>query len=110
MILHPSLALVVPAGGYVRTGKTASGATAVQIVHGSRRGSRTIEHLGSAHDERELAALKAAARQRLAARQQGWTSAWTRRRATRVGRRDRRFTDAAPVGGVASGLRRAQVR
>jgi hypothetical protein len=38
----------------------------VQIVHGSRRGSRTIEHIGSAHDELELEALKAAARQRLA--------------------------------------------
>lgn len=36
---------------YVRTVKTASGATAVQIVHGSRRGARTIEHVGSAHDE-----------------------------------------------------------
>src|SRR6266542_4480814 len=45
--------------------KTASGATAVQIVHSSRRGSRDIEHLGSAHDEAELEALKAAARQRL---------------------------------------------
>jgi Transposase DDE domain len=50
---------------YVRTVKTASGATAVQIVHGSRRGARTIEHVGSAHDELELEALKAAARQRL---------------------------------------------
>jgi hypothetical protein len=38
----------------------------VQIVHGSRRGARTIEHVGSAHDELELEALKAAARQRLA--------------------------------------------
>jgi hypothetical protein len=54
---------------YVRTVKTASGARAVQIVHGSRRGSRTIEHVGSAHDEAELEALKAAARQRLAAGQ-----------------------------------------
>ena len=51
---------------YVRTVKTASGATAVQIVHGSRRGARQIEHLGSAHDEQELEALKAAARQRAA--------------------------------------------
>jgi hypothetical protein len=51
---------------YVRTVRTASGATAVQIVHSSRRGSKDIEHLGSAHDEEELAALKAAARQRLA--------------------------------------------
>ena len=50
---------------YVRTVRTASGARAVQIVHGSRRGSRTIEHVGSAHDELELEALKAAARQRL---------------------------------------------
>ena len=54
---------------YVRTVKTASGATAVQIVWSSRRGSRSIEHLGSAHDEAELAALKAAAAQRLAAGQ-----------------------------------------
>jgi hypothetical protein len=50
---------------YVRTVRTASGATAVQIVHGSRRGARLIEHVGSAHDELELEALKAAARQRL---------------------------------------------
>lgn len=54
---------------YVRTVKTASGATAVQIVWSSRRGSRSIEHIGSAHDEAELAALKAAAAERLAAGQ-----------------------------------------
>jgi hypothetical protein len=54
---------------YVRTVKTTSGATAVQIVHSSRRGSRDIEHLGSAHDDVELELLKAAARQRLAAGQ-----------------------------------------
>ncbi|MCI0688956.1 MAG: IS1634 family transposase [Sporichthyaceae bacterium] len=41
----------------------------MQIVYSSRRGSRTIEHLGSAHDEEELEALKAVARQRLAAGQ-----------------------------------------
>ena len=50
---------------YVRTVKTSSGAIAVQIVWSSRRGSRSIEHLGSAHDESELEALKAAAQQRL---------------------------------------------
>ena len=50
---------------YVRTVKTSSGATAVQIVWSTRRGSRSIEHLGSAHDESEVEALKAAARQRL---------------------------------------------
>ena len=51
---------------YVRTVKTASGATAVQIVHAKRRGARRMEHVGSAHDEQELGALKAAAAQRLA--------------------------------------------
>jgi len=54
---------------YVRTVRTSSGATAVQIVWSSRRGSRSIEHLGSAHYEAELAALKAAAAERLSARQ-----------------------------------------
>jgi hypothetical protein len=53
---------------YVRTVKTASGA-AVQVVWSSRRGSREIEHLGSAHDDAELEALKAAAWQRVAAGQ-----------------------------------------
>jgi hypothetical protein len=54
---------------YARTVKTASGATAVQVVYSSRRGSRDIEHVGSAHDEAELEALKAAARQRMASGQ-----------------------------------------
>jgi hypothetical protein len=54
---------------YVRTVKTASGATAVQIVYSSRRGSRDIEHIGSAHGDAELEMLKAVARQRLAAGQ-----------------------------------------
>ena len=51
---------------YVRTVKTASGATAVQIVYSSRRGSRKIEHLGSAHTDEEVEALKVAAAKRLA--------------------------------------------
>ena len=42
---------------------------AVQVVYSSRRGSRDIEHIGSAHDEAELETLKAAARQRMAAGQ-----------------------------------------
>ena len=54
---------------YVRTVKTASGATAVQIVHSFHRGSRDIEHIGSAHDDAEVELLKAVARQRLAAGQ-----------------------------------------
>ncbi len=45
---------------YVRTVKTALGAIAVQIVWSSWRGFRRIEHLGSAHDEAEVEALKAA--------------------------------------------------
>jgi len=54
---------------YVRTVKTASGARAVQIVYSSRRGSRDIEHIGSAHDDAEVEVLRAAAYQRLAAGQ-----------------------------------------
>jgi hypothetical protein len=54
---------------YVRTVKTSSGATAVQIVYSSHRGSRDIEHLGSARDGAQVELLKAAARQRLAAGQ-----------------------------------------
>lgn len=52
---------------YVRTVKTASGATAVRIVHFSHRGSRDIEHIGSARDEAGLELLEAVARQGLAA-------------------------------------------
>ena len=52
----------------MRTVKTASGATAVQIV--PARG-RDIEHIGSAHDDAELEVLKAAARYRLTAGQAG---------------------------------------
>ena len=55
---------------YVRTVKTSSGATAVQIVvYSSRCGSRQIEHLGSAHTPTEVELLKAAAWQKLAAGQ-----------------------------------------
>ena len=54
---------------YVRTVKTASGATAVQIVHSNRRGSREIEHIGSAHSPAEVEVLKTVARQRLHANQ-----------------------------------------
>ena len=41
----------------------------MQVVWSSRRGSREIEHLGSAHHEAELEGLKAAAQQRIAAGQ-----------------------------------------
>lgn len=54
---------------YVRPVKTATGATAIQIVHSGRRGSRDIEHRWSAHTPAEVEVLKAAARQRLNASQ-----------------------------------------
>ena len=41
----------------------------MQIVHSSQKGARSIEHIGSAHDDAELAVLKEVARQRLNAGQ-----------------------------------------
>jgi hypothetical protein len=54
---------------HIGTLKTSSGARAVQIVYSNRGGTRTMEHVGSAHDDAELELLKAAARQRLSAGQ-----------------------------------------
>ena len=54
---------------YVRSVKTASGATAVQIVHSNRRGSREIEQIGSGHSPAEVEVLRAAAQQRMHANQ-----------------------------------------
>ena len=53
-------------GSFIRKVPTASGATAVQVMH--KRGSRVlgIDHIGSAHDEDELAFLLQFARERLA--------------------------------------------
>ena len=53
----------------------------MQIVYAKRRGARRMEHVGSAHDERELEALKAAAAQRLAGGQQELELEAGRRRA-----------------------------
>ena len=53
----------------MRTVKTASGATAVQIVWSSTRWARKIEHLGSARDEQQLSALRAAGEENTAAGQ-----------------------------------------
>ena len=47
---------------FVRKVKTASGATAVQIVEKRNGRRRILEHVGSAHDEAELAVLDHAAR------------------------------------------------
>jgi len=54
----------------VRRVKTASGATAVQIVHKRGRDVVGIDHIGSAHDDAALALLLHAARERRHAGQQ----------------------------------------
>jgi Transposase DDE domain len=54
---------------YVRTVRTASGATAVQIVWSARGGHLELEHIGSGHDDAEVETLKAAAHQRMIAGQ-----------------------------------------
>jgi hypothetical protein len=54
---------------HVRTVKTATGATAEQIVHSNHFGKRDIEHIGSAHTDAEIDVLKAVARQRMSAGQ-----------------------------------------
>jgi hypothetical protein len=57
-------------GSFVRRVRTASGATAVQIVHKRGRTVLGIDHIGSAHDEGQLAMLLETARARLNAGQQ----------------------------------------
>ena len=54
---------------FLRKVRTASGATAVQVVEKKHGLRRILEHLGSAHTEAELAALMAAGRAKLAANQ-----------------------------------------
>mgnify|MGYP001014468483 FL=1 len=43
---------------YIRTVRTASGATALQVVCSSGKGLRDIEHVGSAHTEVDVELLK----------------------------------------------------
>ncbi|MBK8463307.1 MAG: hypothetical protein IPL36_09800 [Nigerium sp.] len=50
---------------FVRTVKTGSGSTAVQIVEKRNGRCRIVEHVGSARDDAELAVLMSQARQRL---------------------------------------------
>jgi hypothetical protein len=57
-------------GSFVRRVRTASGATAVQIVHKRGRAVLGIDHIGSAHDEAQLAMLLQTARARLHTGQQ----------------------------------------
>ena len=54
---------------YVRTVKTASGATAVQVVWSNRRGKKDMDHIGSAHTPEDLEVLKTIAQQRMTAGQ-----------------------------------------
>lgn len=39
---------------YVRTVKTASGATAVQVVWSNKRGAKEMDHIGSAHTPEDV--------------------------------------------------------
>jgi hypothetical protein len=55
---------------FVRKVRTASGAVAVQVVTRLGRQVLSIEHVGSAHTDEDLALLVAAARQRLEAGQE----------------------------------------
>lgn len=48
---------------YIRTTKTASNASAVQIVRYQNRRTIIVQHIGSTHDERELTVLKQTARE-----------------------------------------------
>ena len=57
-------------GSFVRRVRTASGATAVQIVHKRGHTVLGIDHIGSAHDEGQLAMLLETARAQLHAGQQ----------------------------------------
>jgi len=56
--------------GFIRKVRTASGATAVQIVEKRGGVRRIVEHVGSAHDEVELAVLVQVAKERLHVGQQ----------------------------------------
>jgi hypothetical protein len=60
---------LAPVGSFVRRVKTASGATAVQVVHKRGRQVVGIDHIGSAHDQDRLTLLVVTAKQRLHADQ-----------------------------------------
>ena len=57
-------------GHFIRKVKTASGATAVQIVRKEYGHIVSLSHIGSAHNEQQLALLMSLARQRLSESQQ----------------------------------------
>ena len=80
----------------------------MQIVHSNRRGSRDIEHIGSAHTPEEVEVLKAVARQRLHANQD--TLDFGDGRPAGQDAADPVDPVAASVGHVVPGLLRAGVR
>jgi transposase len=57
-------------GLFVRKVKTASGATAVQIVHTKRGVQKIVEHIGSAHTEAQVAALVQVTKDKISGDQQ----------------------------------------
>ena len=69
-----------------------------------RGGSRDIEHIGSAHGEKELEILKAAVRQRLAAGQGQLELGLDDAAGRGVGASDQVVADGAPVGRAVPGL------
>ena len=93
---------------YVRTVRTSSGAVAVQVVWKSSRGSRDIEHLGSAHSEAEVELLKAVAAQRIAAGQDQLPLDVAATGADGVG--DRLVADGSAAGCDRCGVSPARVR
>ncbi len=76
---------------FIRTAKTGSGATAVQIAHKSHGQIIRIEHIGSAHSDAELQLLLTLARQRLLGNQRALFSE-PADRTTRIGLK-RSFSD-----------------
>ena len=87
---------------YVRTVKTASGATAVQVVWSNKRGKKDMDHIGSAHTPEDLEVLKTIARQRMTVRS---GRARSRRRETAwTGVDDPSVTLGTPVGSVVGRL------
>jgi hypothetical protein len=82
----------------MRTVKTASGATAVQVVWSNRLGSKRMDHIGSAHTPEDVEILKAVAQQRMAEGQDELDFGGGQPRGAGVD--DPRLPSRAPVGGV----------
>ena len=92
---------------YVRTVKTGSGATAVQVVWSNRGGSKRMDHIGSAHTPEDVEILKAVANQRMAEGQDelDFGDGQPRKRALTIrGSRAEHLWDALSAGFRAVGL------